>query len=925
MKAVKAIILALLMLLPMAAVGQTAAQDAGTWQGYDDPSWYTTVQGALDVPGEMPLFPYYHGSVMIGLSKFGETVNPFSGVGFQYTGADGQPYDPILNSVVNINQVVAGWKLIITYKHPTQGYRTIWAYAKFSDLTKAGSPADGEYPNLDCNLVQGGWIVCPYEHILRGTPPVLTDYAMPGSPALTPHGGRKTNGMVETADLQTMYEGPRRVIIVSTSMIYDYWLAQISEEPYRDYPVAKLVLTFDFNKDTKELTIIKDVKIELPPKNALTIGWRDCNAHSAAIAGAAYQSGFMNSKSNENGLACFELDNNEELDQGSLVKGYAHFYTMDYTDKPVAPNNLVLGDESQVTEKILTDGTRYMNTSATNKEEYHWDACMAVTRSNDVCRPNDVYAVAQMIDQGMTHVMKKAFWPHPDWWTVDAFVQGQFFQKLEGLRVNDMATEPEVVGTAAQWNFILNGELHSPIGDNRQQWRSVETIAVTDLNNADDANIPPYVAPPNGHANVIDRELAYFDNMVFNPWDLNDAVHKQYSRQVTFATGNGGNLAVTLTGILTATDFYGYASFAERVIDETTGELLVRGTDYTLTANTITILDSYYGYTYKILWSTRPIHEKMDVVDPLAAGDTVPLELGPADDVKFVMNLTDTTWAQLTEDTDYVCRNATDVTPCDGSESAGSILSVQFLTTQDQEAKIIYNTARGTYEWIIVGRNSNVVDSAGAAHVSEAFDSIKNIDVKMAGLDKKNDYFPTVPFVQQYYDQGGYRYWKEAYGHSEEGGRAHVRDDFSSMMPIDSSNMILVGGPAASLTAEMVNDWGSLIARGLVGPNDFYSPGQWDSTINTHPTVGMAVVGTYMDVDGTVYFYIYGGDGQDTFWATQWFLAGQPTPGIVYLQGENHGVTSLLLNIDYSLPHPPSITIVKRLNTISEKNPEQDP
>jgi hypothetical protein len=944
MKAIKALVFALLLLLPMAAVGQTAAQDpsTGTFSGADDETWYTTVQGVLDVTGEMPLFPYYHGTVKIGLSKFGETVNPFpvvngvsNGVGFQYTGADLVPYDPIVNPTISINRVVAGWKLIVTY-HSIQGIRTIWAYAKFSDLTKAGSPADGAYPLDDCNLVQGGWIICPYEHILRGTPPVLTNYAMPDSKDLTPHGGRKTNGIVETADLRLMYEGPRRAIYVSESMIYDYWLAQTLQEDYTEDAVAKLVLTFDFNKDTKELTIIKDVKIELPPKNAHTITPGDCHDHSLAIAGAEYQSGFVNSKSNRDGIACIELDNNEELDQGSLVKGYAHFYTMDYTGK-LADN---LGEESLVTEKILTDGTRYMNSSVITPTtptlglpEYHWDACMAAARTNDNCRPNDRYAVAQMIEQQPLdpllerHVIKKAFWPHPDWWTVDAYVQGeesQFFNKLEGLRVNDMATEPEVVGTSAQWNFILNGELNSPIGDNRQQWRSVETIAVTDFNNADDANIPP-----GGHTNVIESELTYFDNMVFNPWDLRDAVHKQYSRHVTFHTALAtGGETVTLTGILGTApmadpDFYGYASFAERVLDLTTGELLTRGDEYTLVDNGITFaaLHTVIGREYKILWSDRPIHEKLNHVVPVRVGATLRLQYGPADKIDFIMIRNGTAaWSNATTG-NYTCSNAAGAgVPCAGG-ALGSIYAVNFLDNWD-EGKVVYETARGTYEWIIVGRDSNVVDSAGAAHVTEAFDSIKNIDVKMAGLDMYNSLFPTVPYIQEHFGGGYYTKdeFKEGYIHNEEGNRAHLRDDYSSIMPIDSSNIILVGGPLANLGMEMANDWGSAIYRGT--SEDFYSPGQWDSMINTFPKNGYAVIGTYMDVDGTVYFYIYGGTGEDTFWAT-WAFYNQY---ITYLQTENPGVTSLLLKLSYDTPGcPPGITIVKRLDTISEKNPEQDP
>jgi hypothetical protein len=999
----------------------------------------------------MPLFPYYHGDVKLGVSKFGENawvdVSDSSGntrVGFQYTGIDDKQYDPIMNSVININSIVTGWKLIVTYKHPVLGWRTIWAYAKFSDLVRAGSPPPGTTGTCDVatDLVGGasaadGWIVCPYSTVL------------PDSPALAPHGGRKTNGIVETSALQVPYEGPRRVIMVATSKIYDYWLADEIEEDFHEYPVATMMITFDFNKDTKELIMIKDVKIQLPPKNALTIKWTDCetatrsidSTHTSITGGAAYTPYFTTAKSTVQGLACFELDNNEQIDQGPAVKGYAHFYTEGGTSTPQ--------DEGQDTVKLLGPG------------EYHWETNRAQGK----------YAVAQMIDEGMTHVTKKAFWPHPDYWTVDAFVQGQLFQKLDpipvatpnhpqraGLQNDEMVTEPETVGTSVQWNFILDctpgfcdpkglDGIFGTADDLRAQWRSVETLAVTDLNDADDLNIL------GGVANVIDRELAYFDNMVFNPWDLKQAVHKDTTRWVEFFTGNGVATNLYLTKGTLDLSTLGTGAFADWEGTTAFNSPFTRSLPYSikLTLPASTTGDHAAVITIPVSMNFEDVQEFVyHYLVPSLAGANLP-GTGPhvafyiesattpgtfADITYFtapgLMDVTKDSWHEFTVDptlalpqgffyfgnapelsaetegplnqhplsfwqdlcgectvnkiqiefgfwpgvggtvyVDDVTLNGARVSPSRGQlldadyatdwyeygsfaervlvngvlQVPGHDYTIVFHATEfwaglhqkfprivfttghvpanGAVIKVLYSTKpEGSYEWIIVGRDSNVVDSAGAAHVSHAFDSVKHIWVTMAGLDMYQEDFATVPYIQEHFGQGYYYTkdeFKEGYIHNEEGNRAHVRDDFSSMMPIDSSNIILVGGPLASLSMEMANDWGSAIYRD--GTQDFYSPGQWDSMINTFPKNGYAIIGTYMDIDGTVYFYIYGGTGEDTYWATYWFQYYY----ITYLQGENPGVTSLLLKLDYTFQHPPRIDIVKRLDTISEKNPEQDP
>jgi hypothetical protein len=89
----------------------------------------------------------------------------------------------------------------------------------------------------------------------------------------------------------------------------------------------------------------------------------------------------------------------------------------------------------------------------------------------------------------------------------------------------------------------------------------------------------------------------------------------------------------------------------------------------------------------------------------------------------------------------------------------------------------------------------------------------------------------------------------------------------------------------------------------------------WDRSVSGY---GIGVITTYKDINGTVGFMIYGWSGDDTYYTCKWFHE----EGIYYLQGENRGVTTLVLRIDYTEDaHYPTVTILERLGTISEKTP----
>jgi hypothetical protein len=125
----------------------------------------------------------------------------------------------------------------------------------------------------------------------------------------------------------------------------------------------------------------------------------------------------------------------------------------------------------------------------------------------------------------------------------------------------------------------------------------------------------------------------------------------------------------------------------------------------------------------------------------------------------------------------------------------------------------------GAYEWLIVGRDSAAVDSAGASMVSEYFDSQKQIPVTQSGLDMQDDvYGPEIPFVFEQLrpsllpDANGYR--NGSWGGNT--GRTKLKDMWScheylgswvNGYPIESSNMIGVGGMVVNRLTEYTNDF----------------------------------------------------------------------------------------------------------------------
>jgi len=233
--------------------------------------------------------------------------------------------------------------------------------------------------------------------------------------------------------------------------------------------------------------------------------------------------------------------------------------------------------------------------------------------------------------------------------------------------------------------------------------------------------------------------------------------------------------------------------------------------------------------------------------------------------------------------------------------------------------KVLYSTIeeneKGRYEWMVVGKDAATIDSIGAAYMTEAFDSIKDIHVQVTALDINDTvYGPHTPFVMGSAVTGTKADYRDSLG------RTYLRDDWCTTYPVASSNMLFAGGPEVNMGAEYFNEFTmAFFARTEYVVNDtghayeIFALSCWNKYSYGS---GYAVVSVYKDLNGTIGFLIWGFTGDDTYYATKWFWE----TGIEYLQTENRGVTDIILEIDYTTcPYSVDIARNERLGTISEK------
>jgi hypothetical protein len=470
------------------------------------------------------------------------------------------------------------------------------------------------------------------------------------------------------------------------------------------------------------------------------------------------------------------------------------------------------------------------------------------------------YDMAQMISNDGDYVGFVAHWPSLSDWTVNAGDDDIWWRRM-------IAADPHAIdGAAEPWLApLVVGEWDFVLAESEESLgvpvaEQFRGVSVYGVTDRNDGDDEDYVS-----TNLIDNEVMYQLDKHFNPWSLVDAVTKDIkttSRWWKEFIGPG----TTLDPLPVDVEWGNYSSFSERVTNEITGALMVRDVDYSLNAGTGAISGLTVGIPYVVRWSSDNWTETIDDVD-----------FGP-----------------------------------------------------------------GRYEWTTVGRDAKTVDSAGAALVTASVKQ-KNITIGLAGADMwDTDVTMQMPSIMNQFGAGS---TKEDYkdGPDSPGYRAALNDNWCTYWPVTSSNILGVGGPVANMLAYYSNDF----TDAIYGMPE-YSTGSpysgmitglacwqryWDDiTDGPHwnvyssyddPTVGYAVISTYIDKNGTEVLLVWGHFGRDTYYATQW-LHGNAAhdifqPGIIQLQDAPPGLTSIILRIDYGMdPKHPTFCIPECLGTISE-------
>lgn len=479
------------------------------------------------------------------------------------------------------------------------------------------------------------------------------------------------------------------------------------------------------------------------------------------------------------------------------------------------------------------------------------------------------YDMAQIISNDEDYVGFVAHWPSVSDWTVDAGDDDIWWRRMIAADDHDIdgATEPWLAPlTVGEWDFVLadTGGEGEDLGNGvnvADQFRGVSVYGVTDLNDGSD------VTGVTTDTSAIDSEVMYQLDKHFNPWSLVDAVYKKTtSRWWKEFTGTSFNFVPEAVDVADE-DWDAYGVFSERVTVKATGQLVPRSA-YTFSTSGISGLSS--GVTYIVRWSSDVWYEDYSLggVEPTGYPDG---GFGP-----------------------------------------------------------------GRYEWIIVGRDAATVDSAGAALVTASIKQ-KIMTIGLAGADMWDpEVANQMPYIMNQFGLGDN---KEDY--KDAIGRAALNDNWCTKWPVASSNMLGVGGPIANMLAYYSNDFTDAIygipeyavgspysgkITGLACWQRYWediSGSKWNvySSEDT-PTVGYAVISTYIDKNGTEVLVIWGHWGRDTYYATQWLhgdAARGINPGIIQLQQAPPGLTSIILKINYGTnPKHPTFSIPELLGTISE-------
>ena len=469
-----------------------------------------TVEGVLDTD-YYSLYPFEKGKLTIGISKYGELIDPQTKVGLQYE-SGGILIDPFASDpYVPEFEWNQGWLINITYTY-AGAFRYVWAYALYSDVYADPDSIGGPWQRADSptditvlgGRKYGGWAYNPST------------------------GGWDPIGYASTEPLKVIYNGPRRFIAVAETVI--------GEDP--NTPLVKLKFTFIFNKVRKYVIIYKDVirldtrkfsgnfQIEFSNRGEWDLGLVD--------SPASYVHWFNNKPTSYSvGWHPFYDSNHPaKVDLVQVIStqpegfvGFAMFWPS------------LISKYVEATE--LTPRSMMLTSMETTFEEFTYDGSPIVTTYDPVSYPrgnpdfdpwDPTTYPAEWDDTPWVFVDGQLKTPGVDfsWNSITneiTFLPGSepaigstiWVVYKKPVHKTDMSVEPATPYVIGEWDFEL--PKHGPT-----QFRGVTVYGVVNNHNARDS--PPRV----------DVEVEYIYNEIFKPWGLDDVVWKGSRRWVQFHT-----------------------------------------------------------------------------------------------------------------------------------------------------------------------------------------------------------------------------------------------------------------------------------------------------------------------------------------------------------------------------------------------------
>jgi hypothetical protein len=511
---------------------------------------YCVVEGVLS-SDSYTLYPYAQQSLDIGFSKYGELIGYNEttgiGVGLQYPGYDvvgthvqsGTPAtsaDPFCDERVNVDLWLNGWFIDIKYPKAIGEWREIWAFAMFSDGSLHG----------------GDWITVPSVTATDPARPVWQEfppYANPDSDAYSApkpaYGGRKTNGVCVTDPITIVYNGPRKLIALTKTRVKDGTVNLVD-----------ITFTLIFNKAEKNLIVLKDLK-NLYDKPYLNIAFG--NRAEWDFSPSSYVHFYTDEP-----VTSWDVNNNTNINPIDEGQDFFYKYMVDNKHPKKWWNEVPESEWPKYLEGVpfatRSESTTWFEGQSTVYDtEWHFDKTIHDSR----------YAVAQVIDKNAYYVGAVAVWPHPEFWSVQNWYPNPYavgpstiplmltpLSRLIDWHRWTYETDPnngktgDIPDRANVWvklDDMPSASQHEPstpfiiyehdfrLGV-KEAYRIAAVYMLTDYHNADDADAKNWAnnEPWSSGLNVIDREIQYQLDEIFNPWDINAAMHKDTKSWVQY-------------------------------------------------------------------------------------------------------------------------------------------------------------------------------------------------------------------------------------------------------------------------------------------------------------------------------------------------------------------------------------------------------